>query len=302
MQERRAEIRISHHSRVLYAPCSDGSPETGFQPKDGRLTSVSERGAGLLTREPHACGERVAVSFTLPRFGDRVTSTGVVRWSRANPGKRRWYPLGVEWVATEHGDPNRLGQWLEPSAVAPRAASSAVRTRLASLGAVLFLAAALAGARIAWSFHRQREAFALLLQEREAALSASQRRERSLIGTLAEMADRLNDTSQDLARLGRLAQVLEGQAQQFQGALRQVQDSSATLRRQRDGMMDQVMALEQQRLGLEQRYGERLVASIPVMELQTAIREALALRRKPSLSTPPPPAAVTIRVHDPQLQ
>ena len=275
--------------------CSDGEREAGVQPKDGRLTSLSEHGAGLLVREPHPCGARVAVSFTLPSLGEPVTTTGVVRWSDSGPRGGSWYPLGVEWVSPDDVIRHRLHQFLAASTAETGPSARPLPHRVLPVVLLVALMGMVALGMAATSLRKQRDAIAALLDARETTLRTLTRRERALQVDLAGATAHLQETSEQLGQLGRQAQVLEEQARRFQEALLQVQSSQAVLRRQRDAMMDRVVELEQERLHLLRR-------SVPLAELSLAIREAIARREDPELSQEPPASPITIRVHDPQPQ
>src|SRR3989338_4726715 len=106
MQERRTTIRVDRLCRAQYCPADD------LIPRDGRLTNLSERGAGLLAHETHRLGARLTVSFSLPEEEEPLTATGVVHWSDARARHGQWYPLGLEWLPMEETARHRLYTFL----------------------------------------------------------------------------------------------------------------------------------------------------------------------------------------------
>src|SRR3989338_4157497 len=95
MHERRATIRLSSHRRAQYCPADH------LLPQEGRMANLSADGIGLFVREPLPQGQQVTVQFPLPgvKNAERITATGVVRWSHASAG--RWHPAGLAWLPLE---------------------------------------------------------------------------------------------------------------------------------------------------------------------------------------------------------
>ena len=106
MQERRTTVRCECLERARYR--SDNDPTL----REGRLTTVTERGLGLLAHEPHRVGEQLTLSFMLPGEDETVTTTGVVRWVSQTTDQKRWYLLGLEWLALEETTRFRLDTFL----------------------------------------------------------------------------------------------------------------------------------------------------------------------------------------------
>src|SRR3989338_9581565 len=112
MEERRSTVRVGHSCRAQCCPADD------LLPQEGRVLNLSERGVGLLTREPRRVGERMAVNIPLPGEEGLVTASGIVQWSGSPIQRGRWHPTGLEWLPLEETAFHRLESFLRPRTLA----------------------------------------------------------------------------------------------------------------------------------------------------------------------------------------
>lgn len=276
MQERRTRIRVPHRTRAQYCSCDD------LLPKEGFLTTLSERGAGLLLREAHPVGEQLTANFSLAGEHEGVTATGVVRWSDTRSRRGPGVQVGLEWLPIEEAASRRLNRFLHQAAQSSSAADSIPRQASvrpvapnAALVAGIVLTGLLVGGLVgvfwAWPYDPQRAKLTSALKKRDALIEALERQSTQLKRELATTTSRLEFTSAEVAQLGEQAQALEGKAQQFGQEFIRLQDSSVALRQEREALISRILELEQERLTITQR-------SVPLGELHLAIRETIARR------------------------
>ena len=273
MQERRTTIRVAHRCRAQYCTAQD------LLPRDGWITNVSERGAGLLTREAHRSGEQLTVTFSLPGADDLVTATGEVRWSD-QPPKRRWYPVGLEWFPLEETAGNRLKTFLAASAK-----SSSARTHLtvrrfprwtgiiliAQLGAAMLIGSLVS--RWVQSLRQENQQLQAELQQRNLLISTLEQDEAQLQEELEATKARFVATTEEVARLDQQAKWLEMEVQRLGQDVERFQGSYVQVREEREALMQRVLDLEQERTALTRRLSS-------VSELRRAIREAVDARNQ----------------------
>jgi len=274
MQERRTTIRSPHRCRAQYCSSED------LLPRDGQITNLSERGAGLLVREAHRNGELLSVGFSLPGAREPLTATGVVRWADA-PRKGRWYPVGVDWLQLEEAARTRLQEFLTGSTPRPPPHQTfwwgGPRGPAAPMGRrrTLVMAGVSAGlVALGWMW--------LLFTENRRLQATAEQRER-VIGQLEEEGTRLAlelgaantqlaETSSEVARLDQETQGLGEQIGRLTTEIDQVKTSYLQVREEREQLMQRVLDIEQERASLASR-----LSSIP--ELRRAIEEAIEARK-----------------------
>jgi len=277
MQERRTTVRIERSCRVQYCP------ETDFLPRDGRLTNLSERGAGWVAREPHQAGERVTINFSIPGEEEPLTATGVVRWSTQDARGGRWHPAGIEWLPIEEATRNRLHQFLSREVAS--ASSRTVRKPRIQIGGPAFptltIVSVVAGGvvlaigTILWLalLQRQNRQLAATVQQRTMAIQQLVQREQQLQQELGAARTRLNTSTTEVTQLHRQRQSLQGEVQTLHQEVGRAQESYAKASEERNELMQKVLDLEQERLLLRKR-----LSSVP--ELRQAIREAIDAHRQ----------------------
>jgi len=270
MQERRAAVRVPHRCRAQYCSSED------LVPRDGRMTSLSEQGIGLLVREAHRAGELLSVGFSLPGEREALTATGVVRWS-APPQDRHWHPVGLSWLQLEESVRNRLQQFLSGSVTAAVPAAAPARRRWRSpaaplAAALLLLAAALLG-WWALAVQRQNRQLHTAVELRDQVIDELGTQGTQLVEELGEARVRLQATAAEVARLDQQAQLFGAEMARMDGELAVVQASHAAMREERDALIQQVLDLEQARTSMLKRLSS-------VDELRLAIREAIEARRQ----------------------
>ena len=271
MQERRLTIRVPYRSRMQYCSSED------LLPRDGRLTNMSDRGAGLLVRESHRQGEMVSVGFALPEEPEALTATGVVRWS-ADPGQGHWHAVGLDWLQLDDTTRNRLQRFvagatpLEPPA-STRPQVSINRTTI--LWTVAVAALLITGIVVAvWlrSLHWENQQLQAIINQRNAVITQLAQEESRLRLELGEAKTHLADTTSEVARLDQQAQGLGEQIQALTVEVNRVQASYTQVHAERAQLIQQVMDLEQERTTLRRRLSS-------VEELKTAIQEAIDIRK-----------------------
>lgn len=271
MQERRTTIRAPLRSRARY--CASGD----FFLRDGYLTNLSERGIGLWVREPHQASERLTASFLLPRDQEPVTATGLVRWSDTHASTRGWYPLGVEWLPFEETARHRLRQFLSTSirTSSPDPGSSgrpAIRwARVLGVGIGGGLLVGAVGTLWFLSISQPDAQLLQAIDARDTAIQELEEREARLREALRSVTTHLRVTSEEVGGLVQQTEALEGEAQQLQQDVAYAEEAHAALHEEREALMGRVLELEQARTA-------RVQQSIPIKELQVAIREAIDRR------------------------
>ena len=269
MQERRTTIRKSHYARVQYCPAED------LELRDGRLTDVSERGAGVLARERHRSGELVTLGFSLPDAEETLTATGVIRWSGSSGG--HWHRTGVEWLPLEDAVRNRLHQFVE---TAKPAAAVGAAGNTASARRITLLAAFAASLLISWALYRW--VGGLMGQNRE--LTGAVERRDIIIHHLGQDRQRLklelgtarrhlSETAGEVARLDVQTQLFGREVERLNQDVERFQRSYLQARDERSQLMQKVLTLEQEKASLAKR-----LASVD--ELKLAIREAIENRKQ----------------------
>ena len=276
MQERRTTIRINRFCRAQYCQAEEALP------RDGRLTTISERGAGLLVREPHTSGEEVTVGLSLPGEREPLTATGVVRWASPTPLKGSWYPLGLEWLPLEETTRHRLHQFLyrqaqvpaRPSAVEESARPTADRAGRRALLVGVAVSGALAALFIGtWvlSLHRHNRQLEAAVTQRNTLIHRLKQQESQIRQELGAAKTHLAATSGEVTRLDELAQQLGGEAHRLTQEVEQFQGSYVNVREEREELLQRVQDLAQER-------ALRARQSVSIPELHLAIREAIDAR------------------------
>jgi hypothetical protein len=318
MQERRTTIRVAHASRAQYCPSTD------LTPRDGRLTSLSERGLSLLTREAHEAGEQITVSFSLPGEPSPLTATGIVRWSNAPPPGARWHAAGLSWVPMDDAARSQLHRFLyryagTPSAK-PRLKPSGRRAKARRLAAAFAAAIAAAvlialSARVA-SLQQDKRRLETALVTRDSTILQLGRSNARMSDELRTTKTYLAETSSEVDHLAQQAAALGEQARKFHDDLHRFRNAYQGAEVERGELLQRVLDLQQERDLQAQR-------SIPTQELMVAIRDAIAVRTSPANrkrfgdkyvavgdnqgylvrdggGTSPKPSTVWVRVHDPE--
>ena len=269
MQERRTTIRVPHLCRTQYCPSED------FLPRDGRITTLSERGAGLLTREAHQPGGQVTVSFSLPEDGELLTATGVIRWSEAGSANGRWHPLGLEWLPLEETTRHRLQQFLYR-----RRRTGPSARRLAILaGVIVTVLAGVLGAVRALSLESENRRFERIIVQRNEAIQHLNAREAALRHNLAAATAYLATTSGTVSRLDSQARLFQGEVQRLSQDVARFQESYGQVLREREQLIKQALLLQQGPLFEEEQ-------TRATEELRLAIREAIANRQADQADSP----------------
>ena len=286
MQERRTTIRARYSSRAQYCSAED------LLPRDGRVTNLSERGAGVLARERRPVGERVTVTFPLPEEEEPLTVTGVVRWSEGQ-ARGRGYPMGLEWLPLEETTSHRLHAFLNAQArEAPRRAEvgvwrslRSVRSLAVGVGIVLAILLGLRLFRGATALQQENRQLGGAVAQRNEIIQQLELRgaglEQELTASNTQLATskvQLTAAAEAMTQLGRQSQGLEGDVQRlgqeverFQQSYVQLQESYGQLREEREALMLRVLDLQQERTLLAKR-----LSSIP--DLRRAIRDAIQAR------------------------
>lgn len=256
MQECRATVRYECAERAQYCSAKDLKD---LIMRDGRLTTLTERGLGLLAHEPHHVGERLTVSFALPGEPGALTTTGVVRWTSHTPTQRRWYPLGIEWSTLEEttrfrldtflrnqGQRQRQGSWTDPD----RSQGRGWKPRLARWSTVAFLSVGLATTSLSLVFllHQENTHLGDVVQQRNLAIAQIGHAEGRLRQALEETTTRLTDALSQVAQLTHQTNQSQGQMQQLRQEVERFQAAYATLREEREQLVHQLLDLKQEHL------------------------------------------------------
>lgn len=269
MQERRTIIRISHHARMQYCSSED------LLPRDGRITDLSERGAGLLVREGHRPGEMVSLGFSLPGEETALTATGVVRWSSESSG-RRWYPIGLDWMQLEETTRNRLHRFLASSTAAhpasPKKPWSWQQTALLSVSAAALAVAGIVLYFWVRSLEWENRQLQGVIEQRDTVIDQLEQEDARLKLELGEARTHLAETASEVARLDVQTQNFGEQVGRLTEEVDRFQQSYLQVRQEREQLMQQVLDLEQERAALTKRLSS-------LEELRLAIREAIDTRK-----------------------
>ena len=284
MQERRTTIRLPHRCRTQYCSSED------FLPRDGRITTLSERGAGLLAREAHQAGRQVTVSCSLPEDGDVWTATGIIRWSEPQSTHGHWYPLGLEWLPLEETTRHRLHQFLYRRAVPAAGQSTAkgrrelrawppVRRLAVFAGVIVAVLAGVLGTLWALSLESENRRFEQIIVRRNTALQHLKAREAAIQHDLAAAKTYITTTSWAVNRLDTQAGLFQDQVQQLSQDLARFQASYGQVLQEREQLIAQVLRLQQGQV-LEE------VPPNVAEELRLAVREAIASRHTDHTGSP----------------
>jgi outer membrane murein-binding lipoprotein Lpp len=256
MQERRTTIRLPHRCRAQYCSSED------LLPRDGQITNLSERGAGLLVREAHRNGELLSVGFSLPGAREPLTATGVVRWAEA-PRNRHWYPIGVDWLQLEEAARNRLREFLAGTTQRPRSpAASRERRTLVMVGASAALLAGLVVLLRLWSLSTENRRLQATVEQRGQAIGQLEQEGARLALELGAANTQLSETSGEVDQLNRQAQGLGEQLGRLTTEVDQVKASYLAVSEERERLMQRVLEIEQERASLASR-----LSSIPELRL-----------------------------------
>ena len=272
MQERRTTIRVSHHCRTQYCPSED------LLPRDGRLLTLSERGAGLLAREVHWEGERVTLNFAVPGEREPMTATGTVRWSHPRPRRGRWYPIGIEWLSLDETTRERLHRFLSSRYTTPSPVARPGAPRRVVVGSswrwalVITMVVAVFGA-VGFLLHvrnlqQENRQLTANVEQRDLVIAKLKQNERLLQGELTTAQAHLAATAEEVDRLDQQAQQLGGQIQQLTQDVDRFQQSYAQAKEEREALLAHVADLEQERAIVARRLSS-------ITELRLAIREAI---------------------------
>lgn len=272
MQERRTRIRIRHQAGVQY--CSSDN----LSPRDGKLRDLSDRGAGLLTREAHRCGDTVTIGFLLPGDKTTWTATGVIRWVDRPAG--RWYPVGLDWYQLEDTTRNRLHRFLEtrtPAAgsaapAAKPAAQPAKRLAFWSAFSAFVLVAVVAGYAWVRALQWENRQLATGIEQRDGVIVQLQQEENRLTLELEDTRTQLAETAKEIEALDAQAQGFGHEVNRLTEQVDEFQNSYMKLQEERQQLMQRVLDLEQEKLALN----KRLQA---MDELRMAVREAIDARK-----------------------
>ena len=269
MQERRASIRIRHPARIQYCSSED------LLTRDGQLRDLSDRGAGLLARESHRCGEMVTVGLQLPGDQTTWTATGVVRWVDAPAG--RWHPIGLDWLQLEEAARNRLHHFLEtrPEAAGPPRKSRPAPTRRLAFWSLFFsLTAVTVIAGYTWvrALEWENQQLSTGIEHRDDVINQLQHEEGRLTIELDATRTQLAETSAQIGQLDAQAQGFGQEVSRLTEQVDQFQASYVKMREEREQLMQRVLELEQEKLALTSRLTS-------MEQLRQAVREAIDARK-----------------------
>ena len=305
MQERRTTIRVRHVCRAPYCPGED------LLPREGRVTTISERGVGMLIRDDHREGERLTVNVPLPDEPDPLTITGVVRWSSQPVANHGWHPSGLEWLPMEDAARRRLQHFLharaktsESSIDRPASAGPASRRSKTLQRSGIIAGASLAIAGFLWGFSLRgdKQALVATLDQRDATIAQLRQQETLLRQELGATKSSLASTTEEIARLDQQAQFLGHAVEQLGQEVEHAQSSFGQLREDREQLMQRLLDLLQERAYLIKRMDA-------MQQLDTAIQDAIETRRGPTSgnqgyvvgeAAANPRPTLWIRVHDPE--
>ena len=271
MQERRTTIRLSHRSAAQQCSSED------LLPQDGYLINISERGAGLLARRVYRDGERVTVSFALPRAREPLTATGVVRWSDHST-VNRWNRSGLEWLPFEEPARERLHGFLQQIARSPaarvpltrRVSLLRVALSVGIIGGVLAAALLLLWVR---SLREENQGLMTAVEQRNGVIDQLEREGARLTFELDTARANLASTASEVARLDQQTQNFGAALGQLAEDVARFQQSYVQVREEREQLMQRVLDLEQERASLATRLSS-------VEELRLAIRDAIDARKE----------------------
>ena len=269
MQERRTTIRCECLERVQY--CSANDPN----PRDGRLTSITDRGLGLLAHEPHRVGERLTVSFSLPGEEQALTTTGLVRWTHQTPATKKWFSLGLEWLPLEDTTRFRIDTFLQSQSRAHRRGSltgsrpwrghwwKLHRVRWSTV-ALLSMGLAVALLAAAFSLQHENTQLADAIHQRNVAIAGLEGRDTRVRRALELTTARLADARSEVGRLTRKTNEFEAEVERMTGQVEGFQAAYTKLREEREQILRQVVTLEQERA--------RMVRSLSAIPMMRALR------------------------------
>ena len=279
MQERRTTIRVPAQGRVQCCQAED------FLPRDGKLSNLSERGAGVQMRSVPNPGERLTLSVPLPGDSDPLIATGLVRWT--SPDSSKWQSVGVEWLPLEEATRHRLHRFLysatqqPPARVRPPAwpiriwqsRSQAVRYLIFGVG--LFAAAVAGGFLYLWilSLRGENRLLTAEITHRDAVIGTLQQRNTQLGTELGAAQTSLATTTAEVERLDQQAQHLGSEVGRLTIGVNEMQRAYGQVKEERDQLMQQVLGLEQERSSMQHRLSS-------VDALKTAIKEAIESRHQ----------------------
>ncbi len=284
MQERRTDIRVPHMTRAQYCASTD------LIPRDGRLTNLSERGAGMWAREPHAAEERVTLTFVLPGDEEPLTATGIVRWGSDQAVRKSWYPLGVEWLPLEETMRYRVRSFLKHQAeVSAQQTVEAEHGRFKlgwmaravwiPLGVLCVVLALLVGIV---QVRRESRRLGLTLQMRDTMIRVLEADRTSLQQALGMRTHQLTASAQELARLDMQIRQLQDDLERTQGEATAYKGSYVLVSEERQRLLGRMEHLQQEREEL-------------AWKLRMAIR-ALVTPQKDAVAPRPQPEQISSRI------
>ncbi len=294
MQERRATIRFGHLRRIHY--CSSTHPF----PRDGWLTNLSECGAGLLAKDSPQCGDSWTISLWLNGKDDGLTLTGRVQWIQPDALRGSWYWVGLEWLALEDSQRNRLEITLRHPPFMSNLRSWPRPPQFLSKNAVVcWLIAGLLGIGalgygLQWpGLLRQENRYLFSeLKRRDIHIAGLKDRQHKLQQELDHAQSRLAVTSEEVARLDWHTQSLERAMQQVKQDIKRVYAMNRALKHKHDQWRQLVREMAMQR------------AVLTAHSLDAAAVSLASSSRLSSNPTPDTSAAsseqVELYVHEPQ--
>lgn len=278
MQERRSTIRVSHRCRIQYCSSSD------LLPRDGYLMNLSEQGAGMLLREPHAQQEQITISFGLPGEDEPVTATGVVRWSAPSGWSSRWHPCGLSWLPLEEAARHRLHRWMYTGTQRFRLrppSRASLRWVLRTITVAAGIAIGLLG--LLWSVVLSQENRTLRqeVQRRTMTIVRLEQREEQLQEALEAANLSLAATVTDIARLEEQTLMVEHHVATFQRELSQLQALYEQARSDRAQLMQRMQELDDERQALARQIASQRATTQLQVVMERAIANLLTQRRPP---------------------
>ena len=259
MRERRATVRVG-----CFLPAEYRVAERSLV-SPGRITDLSLGGLRLFTSRPLAGGERVTVTFTLPRDDNPVSVHGLIRWSGPASSGDPGCPVGVEF--------ERLDETTR-FCVQAFVTDQTKPTSLLKVGWPLLVGIVSAGICV-WilQLQRQKEQLRQTLAERTSVITQLEATHQQLAQELDQTKAASSLTATEIGRLQHQRSQLETELGWLSQNLGELKQAYLRVRDERDALQNRVQVLEQQQAALEQR-----LTSIP--ELRKAIRQAAQAQAK----------------------
>ena len=259
MRERRATVRVG-----CFLPAEYRVAERSLV-SPGRITDLSLGGLRLFTSRPLAGGERVTVTFTLPRDDNPVSVHGLIRWSGPASSGDPGCPVGVEF--------ERLDETTR-FCVQAFVTDQTKPTSLLKVGWPLLVGIVSAGICV-WilQLQRQKEQLRQTLAERTSVITQLEATHQQLAQELDQTKAAASLTATEIGRLQYQRAQLETELGWLNQNLGELKEAYLRVRDERDALQNRVQVLEQQQAAFEQR-----LTSIP--ELRKAIRQTAQAEAK----------------------